>query len=549
VAEPLLQVENLSKRFGDLTALEGVTFALEAGEVLGVVGRPGAGKSTLLHLLNGFYAPSGGRICFEGCPVAFSNSRQAQRLGIEIVYQHPQLINNQDVVRNIFLGRELTGPAGLGKMNFDRMLRQARDLLADFDLPINLIGKRADALSAEQRQVVAIARGLSRPARLLLLDNSLAALSYQRQQILLDRIRALAVQDAAIVISSDDLKCLFAITDHLLVLSEGRQVALRRTAETIPSEIVDLIVGTRPQEQITPVVWALESYHATQKQTDELRRMQTTLSESLEAQASLNLQLIERLRNQIQALDHLEAIGGESNMGTQVRQAFSPVREAELITLARVLVAQGRLQPEGIYLREALTLLDRLLQTAETSHRIKATIEILALQAMAHQASGHPDLAAAMLKRALTLAETGDYLRVFVDGGRPMAALLQTLKAEGGWLSSENPNTSSASHLSHTAYVDKLLTAFRNTPGGQRKNESPESRPTAFTVLSIKEPLSEREQTVLNLIAVGLSTQEIAQELSVSTNTVKSHTKSIYGKLNVRNRLQAVKLAKELNLI
>src|SRR5574339_352031 len=116
-----------------------------------------------------------------------------------------------------------------------------------------------------------------------------------------------AAQGTSVIISSDDLKQLFAVTDRILVLYEGRLVADRHTIESTPREIVELIVGSSRQEQVSPLIWALESYHAAQRQAEELRRTQASLQESLEARNSLNRQLFERLQNQVAALDALNA--------------------------------------------------------------------------------------------------------------------------------------------------------------------------------------------------------------------------------------------------
>jgi len=154
-------------------------------------------------------------------------------------------------------------------------------------------------------------------------------LSYGRQLTLLDKIKALATQNVAVIISSDDLKHIFAVTDRILVLYQGRQVATRQTAETTPREVVELIVGTNRKDQITPVIWAFENYHLAQQQAEELRRAQSLLRQSLEAQDSLNRQLIERLRNQVQALDRLNLALQEAN------RRLMTEREAERKALAR----------------------------------------------------------------------------------------------------------------------------------------------------------------------------------------------------------------------
>lgn len=334
MTEPLLHVENLSKNFDRLPVLKDITFSLARGEVIGLVGRQGAGKSTLLHVLSGAILASSGKIKFDGAVRHFSSRLQAQKLGIETVYQTYGLINRIDfstniffgrnsgveitrrtsglveqfnVSQNILLGREIRKFPQFGIIDQDRTIEVSRELLAQFKLPPELVNEQVRNLSDEQRQVIMLLRILSKPCRLLLLDDILPILSFQRQEILLDRIKTLAAQGTSVIISSDDLKHLFSVTNRILVLYEGRLIADRRTAESAPREIVELIVGSSRQEQVSPLIWALESYHTAQQQTEELRRTQASLQESLVAQGSLNRQLAERLRNQLGALDQLNA--------------------------------------------------------------------------------------------------------------------------------------------------------------------------------------------------------------------------------------------------
>lgn len=332
--ESLLRVEKLSKNFDRLPVLKDVSFSLAQGEIIGLVGRQGAGKSTLFHLLNGATPPSSGTIYFDGMPRRFSNRIQAQKFGIETVYQTSGFINRFDfsanlltdgvsgiettrqtsglveqfnVTENILLGRETKKFSALGIIDWDRMVETARKLLAEFDLSPDLAHEQVRNLSDEQRQVVLLLRTLYRSCRLLLLDDILPILSFQRQKILLGKIKKLASQGTAIIISSDDLKHLFTVTDRVIVLYEGRLVADRRTAESTPREIVELIVGSSRQEQVSPLIWALESYHSAQQQSEKLLRTQVSLKESLEARNSQNRQLVERLRNQLVTLDQLNA--------------------------------------------------------------------------------------------------------------------------------------------------------------------------------------------------------------------------------------------------
>jgi len=331
---PFLYAENLSKSFDRLPVLQDVTFSISHGEVLGLVGRQGAGKSTLFHLLNGVMLPSSGMIYMDGIPRNLSSRNVAQKLGIETVYQISSpihqfgvtknylldrksgtegtrrtsgLVEQFNVVDNIMLGNEIRKARSFGVVDWNKMVQTAMKLLDEFNLPPEMIHDDVRNLSDEQRQLLTVARAFYKPCRLLLIDDIIPVLSFERQNILMEKIKELASRGTSVIISSDDLKHLFAVTDRLLVLYEGRLVADRRTDESVPKEIVELIVGSSRQEQVTPLIWALESYHTAQHQAEELRRTQETLQESLEARNSLNEQLYTYLGNQVETLGQLTA--------------------------------------------------------------------------------------------------------------------------------------------------------------------------------------------------------------------------------------------------
>jgi signal transduction histidine kinase len=329
-SEPLLRLIQISKQFGALIALHDVSLQVLPGEVVGLVGRRGAGKSTLLQLIAGLHQPTTGTLIFDGTTVCFSNPAQAQALGISMAYQTPLLAENLDVIDNVSLGREVSRPRVGGLPDDVHMARRALELLREFDAA-NIVHFKVSNLSDEQRHIVAIARALYAPARLLLLDDALAVLSYDRQARMLDRIRQLAQSGVAVVIASDNLKHLFAVTHRVVVLYEGRVIADRNTVDSTPREIVELIVGSTRQDQVTPIIWALESYHQVQRQTEELHRTQMMLQQSLEQRDTLNRQLLDRLRQQVEALDQL-------NLALQAAQLrLMTEREEERKFLAREL--------------------------------------------------------------------------------------------------------------------------------------------------------------------------------------------------------------------
>jgi LuxR family maltose regulon positive regulatory protein len=206
------------------------------------------------------------------------------------------------------------------------------------------------------------------------------------------------------------------------------------------------------------------------------------------------------------------------------------LREFEHITLARVLIAGHKSERADCSIVEATELLERLLEAAEAGKRFGSVIEILMLQAIAHQVDGDTFLAFVPLERALTLAEHEGYVRIFVDEGQPIMQLLRAAAGRGIM-----PD-----------YAGKLLAAFAV---GEQDSISKSYPPTASSPQPLVEPLSQRELEVLRLLKTELSGPEIARELVVALSTVRTHTKSIYSKLNVNSRRTAVKRATELNLI
>jgi LuxR family maltose regulon positive regulatory protein len=213
-----------------------------------------------------------------------------------------------------------------------------------------------------------------------------------------------------------------------------------------------------------------------------------------------------------------------------IEEEPSYLREFEHITFARILLLQYRSDHLVSLLHDAVGLLERLLKAADEGDRIGSVIEILNLLALAHQLQENIPAALSALERALKLAEPEGYMRIFLAEGSNMAELIREI-AKRGFL----PN-----------YTGKLLSAFE----AERKGLDVETLPSASTASSsLIEALSQRELDILRLFKTELSGPEIAQELVIALSTVRTHTKSIYNKLNVNSRRAAVKRAIELGLI
>ena len=201
----------------------------------------------------------------------------------------------------------------------------------------------------------------------------------------------------------------------------------------------------------------------------------------------------------------------------------------EQLTLARLLIAQRQAALPGqaqLDLHPLLRSLDKQLPPARETGNVWWEIELFLLQALAWQAEGSQDRALAALGRALELAEPGGFVRLFVDEGAPMAALLRQLKTQ--------------EHKVPLAYLNKLLEALGLAVGG--------TPTTVFSNSLLSEPLTPREIEILQRLAHGASSQQIAREMFITLNTVKRHLTHIYGKLGVSNRTQATIRARELGL-
>jgi LuxR family maltose regulon positive regulatory protein len=223
-----------------------------------------------------------------------------------------------------------------------------------------------------------------------------------------------------------------------------------------------------------------------------------------------------------------EALGWTRERGLSAHDDLSYLREFEHITLARLLIARYKRDREERFIHEAMGLLERLLKAAEEGGRMGSVIEILMLQALAHEAQGNIPPALAPLERALTLAEPEGYVRIFVDEGRPMARLLYKALSQGV----------------ESDYIRRLLAAFPVA-----ESEQTVSSPMRGSKSELVEPLSERELEVLQLIAEGLTNQEVATRLYLSLHTVKVHARNIFTKLTVKNRAQAVARGRALGIL
>jgi len=308
--KPLLSVRKLSKSFGTLPVIRQVSFDVQPGEVVGLAGSIGSGKSVLAMMVAGMYHPDEGSIIFDGKELSWPFSAQSH--GIGIIYQKPILNEQYDVVSNIFLGNEMGWPENWGWfkiINDSRMDREARRILSLLGVKLKSTHEKISNLSGMQRQLISIARVLTYSLKLVIVDEPNVLLTYPYQQRLLDLIQNWRETGVGVLFSSSDLDDLFAVTDRIVILKQGRIAADLRTDETTREAVSDILLGISEMQQPSiNAVWDFDSYDRIRDHREKLRHYQMLLGNDLASEPTLSRQLAEQLAEQVQALDQANAV-------------------------------------------------------------------------------------------------------------------------------------------------------------------------------------------------------------------------------------------------
>jgi len=246
MAAPLLEARGISKFFGAITALRDVNFHVGPGEVLGVVGDNGAGKSTLMKILSGLFRPSEGELIFNGQPVNFASPKDAQKLGIEMVYQDFALAGNMAIYENIYLGREPGTTFGpLTVVDHKRARKMASDHLDRLHIHVKSVEQNTEDLSGGQRQAVAIARATAFDGKLVIMDEPTAALAIKEVGKVLDLVKSLKDHGVAVIIISHRMDDIFYCCDRVMALYQGTNFAEAKLGATSRNEVIGWIMGTK----------------------------------------------------------------------------------------------------------------------------------------------------------------------------------------------------------------------------------------------------------------------------------------------------------------
>ncbi|MCS7240868.1 MAG: ATP-binding cassette domain-containing protein [Candidatus Bipolaricaulota bacterium] len=235
----LLQMVNISKYFGRVQALVGVDFDVDYEEIVGLLGDNGAGKSTLVKIITGVFPPDSGEMYFEGQRVHLRSPRDAQRLGIEAVYQEATLVNVMNIARNFFLGREPTRWGFL--LDKRRMNRESVEVLSRIGVNICSPRREVSLLSGGERQSICIGRALYFQAKLVIFDEPTAALSVKETEYVLRYIRSLKEKGISVVVITHNIYHIYDIADRFVILDRGHKIGEFTKSEVTPQEIVEVI--------------------------------------------------------------------------------------------------------------------------------------------------------------------------------------------------------------------------------------------------------------------------------------------------------------------
>jgi len=258
---PLLSMQGITKRFLGAPALREAHFEVARGEVHALIGQNGAGKSTMIKVLTGVYTKDSGRIEFDGREVAFSSPHAAQLAGLSTIYQEVNLVPFRSLAENVFLGRE---PRRFGLIDWGRVNREAAAILHRLDIDVD-VTRPLYQYSIATQQMTALARALSTDAKLVIMDEPTSALAEHEVQTLFRVIRQLKTEGISVVFVSHRLDELYAVSDRVTVMRDGRTVEERPMSEISRYELVSTMLGRELAEELSHRRGVQDGAHADRK--------------------------------------------------------------------------------------------------------------------------------------------------------------------------------------------------------------------------------------------------------------------------------------------
>lgn len=352
----IFRAENITKHFGGIAALKGVSFDLAKGEVHALCGENGAGKSTLIKTLSGVYPHGsyGGRIFLDDKEVRFKGIRDAEDAGIAVIYQELALVQEMTVAENIFLGSE---PKSGALIDWDRVYKEAGELLAKFKIDIDPSSKIKD-IGVGQQQLVEIVKALGKNSKILILDEPTAALTDEEVNILLDILRDLRTRGVSSIYISHKLEEVFSVSDRITVLRDGEGITTLESFKADKNEVIKLMVGREIKD--------LFPRRKSAKGDLLLKAENLTVSEEVDAKPILENISFELFRGEVmgfgglmgarrtELLMHIFGAWGHRVSGKieLFGEDFNPKRPMDAIEKGLVMVTEDR-KRYGLFLEQA----------------------------------------------------------------------------------------------------------------------------------------------------------------------------------------------------
>lgn len=245
--DSLLRCENIHKNFGQVQALKGVYFHVDKPEVVGLVGDNGAGKSTLIKTICGIFPPSKGKIHFNGEERHFSSPQESMQAGIESIQQNQALVEDMDIKRNFFLGREPRNRLGL--LDLEEMRQASMDGLEDMGLEIRSPDVLVKELSGGQRQGVAIARALHFDFDLIILDEPTNNLSIKESKKVYEYIQEFKQNNLSAILISHAIQEVYPVSDRIVVLRNGERIMDQDKEKIDKEQVESAVIGGSETEE------------------------------------------------------------------------------------------------------------------------------------------------------------------------------------------------------------------------------------------------------------------------------------------------------------
>jgi fructose transport system ATP-binding protein len=256
----VMKATGLTKRYGQVTALDGADFELRAGEILAVIGDNGAGKSSLIKCLSGATIPDEGEIFLDGKQIHFKSPIDARRAGIETVYQDLAVAPAMTIAENLFLGREIRRPGMLGSVfqmiDKKKMLEESISRMNDLKVGIRSMTQAVETLSGGQRQCVAVARAAAFAQHVVIMDEPTAALGVKEGNMVLELIRRVRDKGLPVILISHNMPHVFEIADRIHIARLGKRAAVVNPKKISMSDTVAVMTGAKSVEELPPEVLA-----------------------------------------------------------------------------------------------------------------------------------------------------------------------------------------------------------------------------------------------------------------------------------------------------